>query len=123
MVRGTTPCPKKVPPNSTDFQNSFTTRKRKKFPIKSIYFPPHLKYVAALLLGITKFKFVVKLQNKIKQKSYHICQKMSFIHMAEWILLLSQQLLEVSNACSHTYAKTMSVVKIALSMTLWSILC
>ena len=31
------------------FKILFTTRKRRKFPIKSIYyFPPHLKYFAAL---------------------------------------------------------------------------
>jgi len=30
----------------------------------------------------------------------------SFIHMAEWILLLSQQLLKVSNTCPQTCVKT-----------------
>jgi len=38
---------------STDFQNSFTGGKRRKFPTKSMgYFPPRLKYVAAIPLGI-----------------------------------------------------------------------
>jgi len=32
------------------------------------YFSPHLKYVAALPLGIQKFKFVIKLPNKIKTR-------------------------------------------------------
>jgi len=32
----------------------------------------------------------------------------SFIHMAEWMLLLSQKLLIVSNVCSHTCAKTLT---------------
>ena len=60
------------------------------------YFPPHLKCVASLPLGIEKFEFVVKLQNKVKTRI--IC------HMAEWIVLLSQKLLKVSNACTHTCA-------------------
>jgi len=55
---------------------SFTTgncRKRRKFTIKLIYyFAPHLKYVAALPMGIWKFKFVVKLQNKIKNRTIFV---------------------------------------------------
>jgi len=40
--------------SQTDLKkSSFTTGKRRKFTIKSIYyFPPHLKYVVALSLGI-----------------------------------------------------------------------
>jgi len=69
------------------------------------YFPPHLKYVDALPLGIFKLKFVVKLQNKIKTRIY-LSKKESFIHVAEWILLLLQKLFKVSNTCTHTCAKT-----------------
>ena len=35
-----------------------------------------------------KFKFVVKLQNKVKTRIIFVKNE-SFIHMAEWILLLS----------------------------------
>ena len=44
----------------------------------------------------------------------------SFIHLAEWILLLSQKLLKVSDACTHTCAKTSTPLVIALSMMFWS---
>ena len=41
--------------------------------------------------------------------------------MAEWILLLSQKLLKVSNACTHTCVNIRRHhSSIALSMTLWS---
>jgi len=39
--------------SQTDFQSFFTVGKRRKFPIKVVYyFPPNLKYVAALALEI-----------------------------------------------------------------------
>jgi len=45
-----------------------------------ILFPPHLKYVAALPVGIRKFKFVVKLPNKIKTRIIFVKKmKVSFI--------------------------------------------
>ena len=70
------------------------------FQKTDILFPTPLKYA-----GIQKFKSVVKLPNKIKTRIISV-ENESFIHIAEWILLLSQQLLNLSNVCSHTCAKT-----------------
>jgi len=41
---------------------------KEKENIHIYYFPPHCKYVAALPMGIQKFKFVIKLTNKIKTR-------------------------------------------------------
>jgi len=52
--------------NLNRFSKFFHHRKEKEISNKmTYYFPPHLKYVAALPVGIQKFKFVVKLPNKI----------------------------------------------------------
>jgi len=66
-------------------------------------------YVAALLVVIQKFKFLVKLPNKIKTRII-FAKNESFIHIAEWILLLSQQLLKLSNVCSITLSTVESVM-------------
>ena len=88
------------------FSKLFHRWKEKEISDKSTYyFAPHLKYVAALPLGIQKFKFVVKLPNKIKTRIIFVKNE-SFIHMADWILWLSQQLLKLSNVCSLRCAKT-----------------
>jgi len=55
--------------NLNGFSKFFHRWKEKEISNKSTkYFPPHLKYVAALPLGIHKFKFVIKLPNKIKAR-------------------------------------------------------
>jgi len=53
--------------NLNQFSKFFHHRKEKEISNKCVYyFSPHLKYVAALPFGIQKFKFVIKLPNKIK---------------------------------------------------------
>jgi len=109
--------------HSIDFQNSFTTGKRRKFPINwLIIFPHTLSILPHYLREFKKFKFVVKLPNKIKTRIIFVKNE-SFIHIAEWILLLSQQLLKLSNVCSHTLRRRPRHSSIALSITLWSIPC
>ena len=91
--------------NLNRFSKFFHHWKEKEISNKlTYYFPPHLKYVAALPVGIQKFKFVVKLPNKFKTCIIFVKNE-SFIHIPEWILLLSQQLLKVSNVCPHTSQK------------------
>ena len=117
----TTPCSKKGATKLMAVTSSIFNRfskffhhsKEKEISNKCVYyFPPHLKYVA---FG----KFVIKLPNKIKTLIIFV-KKIKVSFMAEWILLLSQQLLKLSNDCSHTCPKTPTH---ALSMTLWSIPC
>jgi len=88
------------------------------------YFPPHLKYVAALPLGIQKFKFVVELP-KINKTCIVFVKNKSFIHMAEWIgycYYHNSYSNLVYTVCSHTHARLRPRhSSIALSMTLWSI--
>ena len=55
--------------NLNRFSKLFHHWKEKEISNKCVYyFPPHLKYVAALPLKIQKFKFVIKLPNKIKTR-------------------------------------------------------
>ena len=67
--------------NLNRFSKFFHHWKEKELSIKSAYyFPSHLKYVAALPVGIQKFKFVVKLPNKIKTRIIFVKNE-SFIHI------------------------------------------
>jgi len=103
-----TPCSKKGCPQthggnfcqiSTNFQNSFTTGKGRKFPINMYIISHHTLSMLCCrtTFGIQKFTFVMKLPNKIKTRIIFV----SFIHMAECILLLS-------HSCSNcpTFART-----------------
>ena len=66
------------------FSKFFLRWKEKKTSNKlTYYFPPHLKYVAALPVGIQKFKFVVKLPNKIKTRITFV-KKWKF-HSYSWM--------------------------------------
>ena len=67
------------------------------------YFQPHLKYAAALPLGIQKFKFVVKLPNKIKTRIIFVKNE-SFIHMAIPDIVIITTVAQI--VCSLRCAKT-----------------
>jgi len=55
--------------NLNRFSKFFTFGKRKKFPIKFLYyFPPHLDNVAALPLVISNFKFVANQEENANKK-------------------------------------------------------
>jgi len=57
---------------STDFQNSFTTGKGRKFPTKSMYyFPPHLNVCCRTTFGNLKVQIWSKSGRKCKQKMSH----------------------------------------------------
>jgi len=72
-----------------------------------------------LPLEIQKFKFVIKFLNKIKTRIIFVKNKKSFIPMAEWILLLSQQLLEYCPTFARTRARRRPRHSLfAMSMTL-----
>jgi len=89
------------------------------------YFPPHLKYVAALPLGIQKFKFAIKLPNKIKTHITFV-KKLKF-HSYGWmdIVIITTAAQIVQRLLAHMREETPTPrhSSIALSMTLWSIPC
>ena len=99
---------------------------RKKWPPYSLsqYFPPHLKYVAALLVGIQKFKFVVKLPNKIKTRIILFCKKWKF-HSYSWIniVIITTVVQFVQRLLAHNAKTHKRPLIIALSMMLWFIPC
>jgi len=70
--------------NLNRFSKFFHHWKEKEISNKcTYYFPPHLKYVAALPLGIQKFKFIIKLPNKIKTRIIFV-KKIKF-HLYGWM--------------------------------------
>jgi len=69
--------------NLSRFSKFFHHWKDKEISNKlTYYFPPHLKYVAALPVGIQNFKFVIKLPNKIKTRIIFVKNE-GFVHIAE----------------------------------------
>jgi len=130
LCQSSAPCSKKgatklmavTSSNLNRFSKFFHHWKEKEISNKYVhYFPPHLKYVAALSSWIQKFKFVIKLPNKNKTRIIFVKKiKVSFIWLNGYCYYHKSCSKCPTSANAQRCPRHSSI---ALSMTLWSIPC